>query len=185
MHPGWHEESTVERIGERDQGRTTSSAYRPMPEENLSPPRSVSSDCSSTSPDHSFVHRNQNVSDFRQNILPPCFHTIPESVGRDELEFLQGKGAFTIPNITLRKQLLDSYSEFTHWYVPVFDLPDFSKIIESASGYHGKISLLLFHAIMFAGSASVNIEHLQAAGYSNRREARTILFQKAKVGELS
>jgi hypothetical protein len=55
------------------------------------------------------------------------------------------------------------------------------QIIEDETGESGQISLLLFQAIMFAGTAVVDMQLLRSAGYSNRKNARKAFFQKVRV----
>ncbi|KAK6367399.1 hypothetical protein LTS17_010325 [Exophiala oligosperma] len=44
-----------------------------------------------------------------------------------------------------------------------------------------KISILLFQALMFAGCASGDIAELHRAGFSSRREARKVFFERVKL----
>lgn len=64
--------------------------------------------------------------------------------------------------------------------MPLLDLHEFIQTIE---GNHGRsaVSLLLFQAVMFASTASVDLKYLKAAGYMTRREARRDFFQKTRV----
>lgn len=95
--------------------------------------------------------------------------------------FLQKKKALDIPNRHLRNELLRCFVEFVYPYMPLFDLGDFLQSIEAGDGSKGKISLLVFQAVMFAGSAMVDSVHLQRAGFSSRREARKSFYQRARV----
>jgi hypothetical protein len=52
-------------------------------------------------------------------------------------------------------------------------------IVEN-DGIH-RLSLLLFQAVMFAGTAFIDLKHLQAAGYPNRKAARKVFFQRARL----
>lgn len=65
--------------------------------------------------------------------------------------------------------------------MPLIDMHELMEIVEEDTGATGTISLLLFQAIMFAGTAFVDIEYLRCAGFSNRKVARKALFQKARV----
>lgn len=64
--------------------------------------------------------------------------------------------------------------------MPLLDLHELLHAIES-NDEDSSISLLLFQAIMFASTASVDIKLLKAAGYSTRRDARRDFFQKTRV----
>jgi len=113
--------------------------------------------------------------------LPYFIKPLPARIGPDEIAFLEKKGALTVPSIGLRNELLRAYIEFVHPYMPLLELYDFVMIVESGSGVLGRISLILFQAVMFAGSAFVDMHHLHNAGYLSRKEARKDFFQKTRV----
>jgi hypothetical protein len=87
----------------------------------------------------------------------------------------------TVPKGTLRSQMLRAYVEFVHPYMPLLDLHDFLSVIDKPDGSNGKVSLILFQAVMFAGSAFVDMQYLRTAGYATRKEARKDFFQKTRV----
>lgn len=99
-----------------------------------------------------------------------------------DIDYLFAKGALSLPDIHVRNALLRSYLEFVHPYMPLIEIQDVLQIIDDGTGASGRISLLLFQAIMFAGTAFVDMEFLRSAGYSNRKSARKAFFQKARVG---
>jgi hypothetical protein len=113
--------------------------------------------------------------------LPGFIKPLPSRIGTDDVEYLEKKGALTIPPIALRNALLQSYVEYVHGYMPLLDLNDFLSAIHRSDGHTGHISLLLFQAVMFAGAAFVDVEHLQAAGFQTRKAARKAFFLKARV----
>jgi hypothetical protein len=113
--------------------------------------------------------------------LPYYIKPLPARIGADEAAYLEKKGALTVPSVGLRNELLKAYIEFVHPYMPLLDLYDFISIIESGNGTLGRISLILFQAVMFAGSAFVDMPHLQNAGYLTRKDARKDFFQKTRV----
>ena len=65
--------------------------------------------------------------------------------------------------------------------MPLIEVHEVLRIIDDGTGASGKISLLLFQAIMFAGTAFVDMEFLRVAGYTSRKAARKAFFQKARV----
>jgi hypothetical protein len=113
--------------------------------------------------------------------IPYFIKPLPPRIGPDEVAYLEKKGALTVPSIGLRNEMLKAYIEFVHPYMPLLDLYDFIMIIESGNGSLGRISLILFQAVMFAGSAFVDMQHLHNAGYTSRKEARKDFFQKTRV----
>lgn len=63
------------------------------------------------------------------------------------------KGALTLPEEPLRSELLRSHFDFVHPYMPLLNRKEFLGSATSDDGSKGKISLLLFQAVMFTGSA--------------------------------
>ncbi|OJD16056.1 hypothetical protein AJ78_03729 [Emergomyces pasteurianus Ep9510] len=98
----------------------------------------------------------------------------------DDLNYLHKKGAFEIPHFAFRNELLKSFVNYVHVYMPFLDLEDFLQTIYENSG-RKRISLLLFQAVMFAGTAFVNMKHLRMAGYQCRRAARKAFFQRVRA----
>jgi hypothetical protein len=117
-----------------------------------------------------------------KSLLPAFIKPLPDWLSSDDIDYLQNKGALTIPSNPLRAQLLQRFIEYVYGYMPLLDLAELLQAMElegkdAAPG----LSLLLFQAIMFAGAAFVDTEHLRAAGYCTRREARKDLFERVKV----
>ncbi|GME31226.1 hypothetical protein GTA08_BOTSDO05317 [Neofusicoccum parvum] len=113
--------------------------------------------------------------------LPAYIKPLPPRIGPDEIAYLEKKGALTIPATDLKTELLRAYVEFVHPYMPLLDLHEFLRIIDCNDGSRGKMSLILFQAVMFAGSAFADFQYLRKAGYSNRKEARKDFFQKTRL----
>ncbi len=99
----------------------------------------------------------------------------------DDIQYLWKKGALSIPDTIFRNALLQAYIEFVHPYMPLIELHDFLRIVDRNDGENGKISLVLFQAVMFAGTAFVDMAFLEAAGYTTRKSARKAFYQKARV----
>ncbi|UPX11112.1 uncharacterized protein EKO05_0001735 [Ascochyta rabiei] len=125
------------------------------------------------------------LSNFGQQLpsghLPRFIKPLPNKIGPEEISYLEKKGALTVPKGTLRSEMLRVYIEFVHPYMPLLDLHDFLTIIDRSDGSKGKVSLILFQAVMFAGSAFVDMSHLRSAGYATRKEARKDFFQKTRI----
>ena len=64
--------------------------------------------------------------------------------------------------------------------MPVLNIQDFLPAIVN-NDPDGNISLFLLQAVMFAGSAFADMNHLRAAGFHSRREARKEFFTRARV----
>jgi hypothetical protein len=112
--------------------------------------------------------------------LPDYIRGLPARLLKEDIDYLAVKGALTIPDATLRNELLKSYIHYVHTYMPLLDLEEFLQTIVQNDGIH-RISLLLFQAVMFAGVAFIDMKHLQAAGYQTRKAARKVFFQRARL----
>ncbi|KAJ6099687.1 hypothetical protein N7467_001222, partial [Penicillium canescens] len=117
---------------------------------------------------------------FSKPKLPHYVQDIPTWFAKEDISYLMSKDAFTIPDQLLCRQLLRSFIECVYPFIPVLDL---SRLLNAfcGNGKSEKISLLLFHAIMFSATAFVDVKHLHNAGYQTRRKAREDLFSKTRV----
>ena len=97
----------------------------------------------------------------------------------EEIAYLRSRGALSVPLPDLRDQLLLAFLLYVHPFLPVVDFQDVCDAVEGRPGC--QISLLLFQAIMFAGTAFVDLQHLLDAGFENRLAARAYFFRKIKV----
>lgn len=116
----------------------------------------------------------------RYTPLPDYIRRLPQRLKTEDLNYLAAKGALTIPEKQLRDELLKAYIHYVHPYMPLLDLEEFLQILARSDGIH-HVSLLLFQAVMFAGTAFVDMEYLRSAGYTNRKVARKVFFQRARV----
>lgn len=86
-------------------------------------------------------------------LLPEFIKPTPTRIPPEDLEYLATKGALTLPSEPLRSELLNSHFNFAHPYMPLLNKNEFLDIVTSEDGSRGKVSLLLFQAVMFTGSA--------------------------------
>lgn len=114
------------------------------------------------------------------DVLPDYIRGLPSRLQPEDVDYLAMKGALTIPDVPLRNELLKSYVHYVHTYMPLLDLEDFLQTIHHNDGVN-RLSLLLFQAVMFAGTAFIDLQHLQAAGYPSRKAARKAFFQRARL----
>ncbi|KAL3457218.1 fungal-specific transcription factor domain-containing protein [Aspergillus heterothallicus] len=112
--------------------------------------------------------------------IPDYVTALPDHLDDADLQYLEAKGALYMPTAWFCTELLKSYILWVHPQVPVLDLEPFLSAISKNDGSN-TISLLLFHAVMFAGAAFVDISYINQEGYTSRAAARDILFQRAKV----
>jgi hypothetical protein len=116
-----------------------------------------------------------------KHVLPGYLKPLPGRMTSADVDYLFAKGALSLVDIPVRNALFRSYLEFVHPYMPLIEVTELMRIIEEGTGASGRISLLLFQAIMFAGTAFVDMEFLRQAGFTNRKLARKAFFQKARV----
>ncbi|KAJ9604752.1 hypothetical protein H2200_010866 [Cladophialophora chaetospira] len=110
----------------------------------------------------------------------PTFIARPQQVLRpEELRFLEDSGALTVPHSDLRDQLLLSFVLYVDPHLPVVDIQALLDAIEGRSS--DPVSLLLFQAVMFAGSHFVDMGFLEEVGFKTRVVAKTYYFRQIKV----
>lgn len=92
--------------------------------------------------------------------VPPFIKPTPTRIPPEDLEYLTKKGALALPAEPLRSELLKSHFDFVHPYMPLLNRREFLDIVTSEDGSKGKVSLLLFQAVMFTGSAVCSSQQL-------------------------
>lgn len=112
--------------------------------------------------------------------FPRFLKPVSSRIAPEDVAYLLSKGALTLPEPVLRNELLKSYVQWVYSSLPVLDLPSFLGSV-ARNDPEANISLLLFQAVMFAGTAFVDIGHLQAAGFKTRREARKSFYNNVRV----
>jgi hypothetical protein len=112
--------------------------------------------------------------------LPQYLKAIPSKYTNEDLEYLQIKGAFVVPERDLRNALLRCYAQHVHPYMPVIDLREFLSSIER-NRPDNTVSLLLFQAVMFAAVTYIDMRFLKAHGFVSRRSARRAYYQRVKL----
>lgn len=119
---------------------------------------------------------NSQVSSFN---LPSYIHPPQRRFKEYEIDCLIRGGALSLPATELRDALFYAFSHYVFPFLPVIDFSDFLTVLNGDSSI--RVSLLLFQAVMFAGSAFVDLQHLLKAGYADRMTARVHLHKKVKV----
>ncbi len=118
-------------------------------------------------------------------LFPPYIKPLPAHLQREDVEYLARKGALSVPDFDLRDELLRCYIEFVPGSLPEPDWHEVLTHVERRHATGGGLSLLLFQAIMFAGSAYIDLEYLKRAGFKTRRSARRVFFQRVRVSKMS
>lgn len=113
--------------------------------------------------------------------LPAFIKPLPSRIGPEDVKYLYAKGVLTLPPPELQNALIRAFIEFVYPFMPLLERAAFLNTVNSRDGLCGQVSLFLYQAIMFAGSAFVEAKYLREAGYTSRRAARRAFFQRTRV----
>lgn len=107
-------------------------------------------------------------------------------LAKDDMDFLERKNAFKVPERALLIELLTSYCNWIHPQLPFLDLHSVlgAVVDDRNNGDRPKISLLLFQAVLFAGAAHMDEKTFRLFGFPSRTDAQDVLFRRVKVGHL-
>ncbi|KAJ5338955.1 hypothetical protein N7452_005683 [Penicillium brevicompactum] len=111
---------------------------------------------------------------------PRFLKPLPARIAPEDLEFLRFRGALSLPESGLRDELLRCYIQWVHSFMPVLNLQEFLRCV-AENDPNGNVSILLFQAVMFIGTAFIDLKHLQDAGYSTRKAARNAFFTRLRL----
>ncbi|KAJ5233347.1 uncharacterized protein N7469_005113 [Penicillium citrinum] len=111
---------------------------------------------------------------------PRFLKPLPDCIAPEDVEFLRFRGALSIPESGLRNELLRSYIQWVHSFMPVLNLQELLRCV-AENDPNGNVSVLLFQAIMFVGTAFVDLQHLLDAGYATRKDARSAFFTRLRL----
>lgn len=98
----------------------------------------------------------------------------------DDLEVLRRKSIFVLPPRALQRAIMDRFSYYVHPLLPILDLPAFSSAIGDGQPEQ-RVSLLLYHAVMFAGVGAMESDTALRLGYMSKMNMRKMFYEKAKV----
>lgn len=112
--------------------------------------------------------------------LPDFIQPPSREFDDDELELLTKCGALSLPETSLQDQLFLAFLLYVYPSLPILDVQDFIDAVEQRRP-GCRVSLILFQAIMFSGTAFVPIEALREAGFESRIAARAYFLRKIKV----
>ena len=111
----------------------------------------------------------------------PSYVKPPAAIEHAYTAFLESQGAYKLPSISLQCVLIRSYVEFAYPRMPIIDLEDFCKTLRCADGSTGQVSLLLYQAVLFAGSSYVSNEAMGDDEFVDKMEMRRELYRRTKV----
>lgn len=114
--------------------------------------------------------------------LPDYIKPPPPTLGIDDIEYLQKKSAFALPEPALRDECLRCYALYVHPLYPVVDFVQVWSAIHASSPVNrGKLSLLLLQAILFAGAMWADVKLVRGASFLSRKALRQSLHQRIRV----
>ncbi|KAI1614119.1 hypothetical protein EDD36DRAFT_216730 [Exophiala viscosa] len=111
--------------------------------------------------------------------LPPYITPLPEDLDHDILQLLRRRGALMLPSQGMIQELLRSFVCYMYPMLPLLDLGSFLGSIDGTS--RDTISLVLFQAVLFAGSTFADVGHLQNEGFQSHKDARKTFFDRVKL----
>ncbi|EON98413.1 putative c6 transcription factor protein [Phaeoacremonium minimum UCRPA7] len=120
------------------------------------------------------------VGDYAPVSLPPYIKRLPAHIGQRDMEYLAEKDAMTIPDDDFRDELLRTYVKIIHCFMPAIDLDEFLDPIINGDEKR-PVSLLLFQAVMFASVIFVDGDLLRSRGYTSRKRARKVFFNRVRL----
>ncbi|KAJ4152125.1 hypothetical protein NW765_017634 [Fusarium oxysporum] len=109
--------------------------------------------------------------------LPMFVRPLPPGFSLDEISYLLHKRSLHLPSNTLERVLLRAFVEHVYPQMPFVNLVTLLSIVHNRTGRDGRISLLVYQAIMFSGCAFGDLDHLQREGHSTRRAAQACFFE--------
>jgi hypothetical protein len=108
--------------------------------------------------------------------LPAYIAALPDHLAADDVDYLQRRGCFTVPDLEARDRLLEAYTTWVHPFTPMLDL---AGIIKAVSGdmTASPVSLLVFQSMMLAASPFCDLN----LGKKDRKATRRMLYERCKI----
>jgi hypothetical protein len=125
-------------------------------------------------------HVSPDIGHFEHEASLPLFiKPLTPELDAEDWRYLEKRGCFIFPASDLEKIILGQYTEYVHPLVPILDLDDFIGTVRGST--RKQVSLLLYHAVMCAGLAAVNVDTILKYGYESKPAIRKEYYTKAKV----
>ncbi|KIW15162.1 hypothetical protein PV08_05207 [Exophiala spinifera] len=112
--------------------------------------------------------------------LPDYIKPLPVSLDSDDIEYLQKKGAFTLPDRPLMEECLRCYALYIHPLYPTVNVIEIQSILNDDKDGEA-ISLLLLQSLIFAGSMWADVRLVRNAGFLTRKAFRQSWHQKIRL----
>ncbi|KAI1610757.1 fungal-specific transcription factor domain-containing protein [Exophiala viscosa] len=112
--------------------------------------------------------------------LPAWVKPLPSSMAEEDVEYLQVKGALTLPDAELLDACLRSYFQNVQPLFPIVNPFDILSIVKGTKT-DDKLSLLLLQALIFVGSTWVDVRLVRRIGFLSRKAFRRSVHQKLRL----
>ncbi|CAG8191391.1 unnamed protein product [Penicillium olsonii] len=103
------------------------------------------------------------------------------SLPADDMSFLESEGCFSLPPRHLLDEFIRQYFARVHPLVPVIDEADFWRLYRTVASHNHTVSLFVLQSMLFASSIFISSATLKQCGFSNRKDARRKLYNRAKL----
>ncbi|CAH0028405.1 unnamed protein product [Clonostachys rhizophaga] len=113
--------------------------------------------------------------------LPHFIQPFPANISTGDLQYLQLKGVLALPPLAVQDAFIDAYIEHVQPRFHLISITDLYRMVNHRNDIGPEISLLLFHAVLYAAAAFVDLHFIQNAGYASRRVARKHLYDKTRL----
>ncbi|KAK5059836.1 hypothetical protein LTR84_009719 [Exophiala bonariae] len=113
--------------------------------------------------------------------IPNYIKPFPPSLEVEDLDYLQKKGVFALPDSDVQDACLRSYFKHIHPIYPVIDPVTVTPMLKDGNKKKEKMSLLLIYAIIFVGSTWIDIKLLRKLGFLSRRVFRKSIHKKMRL----
>lgn len=123
---------------------------------------------------------NQYQSPTGKAPLPAFITPLSSRILSEDIEFLAQKGAITVPEPDLRVEILRGYLFSVHPFMPMLNFRAFIHAVLN-NREDGRISLLLFQAVMFAGLHSLQLHLIHRLGFKTVKQARSVFFDRVRL----
>ncbi|GKU21492.1 unnamed protein product [Fusarium langsethiae] len=131
----------------------------------------------------SVTSTHESTADNQQEVFAglPGFIMKPSFADPGYITFLRSQGALSLPPISIQCELVKSFVEYIHPRMPLLDLEAFLASFSCPDGTKGQLSLVLYSAILFAGSIHLDKEVVCRYGYSDKRLLGEELYKRTQV----
>ncbi|OAP54960.1 hypothetical protein AYL99_10660 [Fonsecaea erecta] len=106
-------------------------------------------------------------------------NSTPRVLAPEDLEYLERKGALSLPADHICDQLLRSYFQHVQPLTPILDTRSF--LDQYVSGNPQRPGVLLMYSIFFAAANFADPSTLDAAGFPSRKALKRAMYQRAKA----